>query len=80
MDLPLVNHHGTPVEMEINGEKTNAGSIMQVMILAGTKANARHVRFKGDVKPLEDLRLLFMSRLGEDGTDKLPDELFYLKE
>jgi len=76
--VSIVNHHGVPVEVEIDGECANAGSIMQVMILAGSKVTARRVTFRGDVKPLRDLELLFGIGLGEKGLDDLPNELSYL--
>jgi phosphotransferase system HPr (HPr) family protein len=76
--VSVVNHHGVPVEIEIEGESVNAGSIMQVMILAGNKATARRVTFRGDVKPLRDLELLFAAGLGEAGSAGLPVELSYL--
>jgi phosphocarrier protein len=78
--VTVVNRYGTPVEMEIDGERANAGSIMQVMILAGTKPGARTVTFRGDVHPLRDLELLFAAGLGENGTAGFPDELAYLRE
>ena len=77
--VSIVNHYGTPVEMEIEGNRCNAGSILQVMILAGSHADARRVRFEGDEKPLQDIRRLFEARLGEGGLDDLPRELDYLR-
>lgn len=77
--VSVVNHYGTPVEMEIGGKRCNAGSILQVMILAGSNAGARRVAFHGDEKPLEDLRRLFELRLGEGGLENLPPELSYLR-
>jgi phosphotransferase system HPr (HPr) family protein len=78
--VSVVNRYGTPVEMEMDGDRANAGSIMQVMILAGTKTGARRVTFRGDVNPLRDLKLLFEAGLGENGTSAFPDELGYLRE
>jgi len=77
--VSVVNHYGTPVEMEIGGKRCNAGSILQVMILAGSNAGARQVLFHGDERPLRDLRRLFDLRLGEGGLKDLPDELGYLR-
>jgi phosphotransferase system HPr (HPr) family protein len=77
--VSIVNHYGTPVEMEIEGNRCNAGSILQVMILAGSHADARVVRFQGDEKPLQDIRRLFEARLGEGGLEDLPRELDYLR-
>jgi phosphotransferase system HPr (HPr) family protein len=77
--VSIVNHYGTPVEMEIEGSRCNAGSILQVMILAGSHAEARTVRFQGDERPLRDLGRLFEARLGEGGLEALPPELDYLR-
>lgn len=77
--VAIVNHYGTPVEIEAEGSRCNAASIMQVMILAGTHPNVRKLLFKGDEYPLEDIRLLFENGLGEKGLDELPERLFYLR-
>lgn len=73
----VVNHHGTPVEMEIEEERCDASSIMQVMILASSNAAQRGIVFHGDKRALRDLQRLFEARLGE-GCD-LPEELSYLR-
>lgn len=75
----VVAEHGTLVEMEIEGETANAGSIMELILLVGNHPDARSVRFRGDERPLNDLRVLFESGLGEDGLDKLPSSLLYLR-
>ncbi len=75
--VAIVNHYGSPVEMEIDGESCEANSILQVMMLMGNHADARIIRFRGDEKPLGDLRALFDADLGE-GEDPLPDQLGYL--
>jgi hypothetical protein len=49
-------------------------------MLAGQNSKARQVTFHGDEKPLKDLRLLFESGLGEQGLEKLPAALDYLKQ
>ena len=76
----IVNRYGQPVEIEMDGERANAASIMQVMILAGTKAGSRTVVFRGAAEPLRDLKLLFASGLGEGGLEHLPPALDYLRE
>jgi phosphotransferase system HPr (HPr) family protein len=73
----VVNHHGTPVEMEIEEERCDASSIMQVMILASSNSAQRAVVFHGDKSALRDLQRLFDVRLGE-GCD-LPEDLAYLR-
>lgn len=77
--VAVVQHHGTPVEVEIAGGTANAGSILEVMILAGSNPDVRTLEFRGDTHPLEDLRLLFEAGLGEWGMDRLPDALSYLR-
>jgi phosphotransferase system HPr (HPr) family protein len=77
--VSIVNHYGTPVEMELAGEVCNAGSILELMILVGSNPDARKYVFKGDQYPLRDLGLLFESSLGESGVDALPELLSYLK-
>jgi phosphotransferase system HPr (HPr) family protein len=78
--VAVVNHYGTPVTMEIAGRTANARSIMQVMMLAGSAAGTETISFRGDERPLEDLKLLFDHRLGESGRHTLPAELGYLQE
>ncbi len=75
----IVNRHGTPVEMEIEGRKCNAASILELMVAVGSHPQARRFRFRGDEKPLRDIELLFRSGLGERGIDGLPAELAYLR-
>jgi hypothetical protein len=75
----VVNHHGTPVEMEVGGHTANAGSILEMMIAVGSNPDSRSFVFRGDEVPLRDIELLFRFGLGEHGTDDLPEELEYLK-
>jgi len=75
----IVNRYGTPVEMEIEGRKCNAASILDLMVAVGSHPQARRLRFRGDEKPLRDIELLFRSGLGETGIDGLPGELSYLR-
>jgi hypothetical protein len=58
----IVNRYGTPVEMEIEGHKCNAASILELMVAVGSHPNARRFRFRGDEKPLRDIELLFQQR------------------
>ena len=74
----VVNHHGTPVEMEVGGHKANAGSILEMMIAVGSNPESRSFVFRGDEVPLRDIELLFRFGLGENGTENLPKELEYL--
>ena len=77
--VAIVNHYGTPVEMEVQGHICNASSILELMIAAGSHVEARQYTFRGDENPLRDIALLFESALGEEGIDKLPDQLSYLR-
>jgi len=74
----IVQHHGTPVSMKVGPSSCDAGSMIQVMMALGSHSAEREVTFRGDEKPLADLRLLFDHRLGEDGLDGLPTQLAYL--
>ncbi len=74
----VVAHFGTPVEMEMDGARANAGSIMQLLVLAGSKPDCREVAFHGDRQVLKDLTRLFRAGLGESGMDRIPPELSYL--
>ncbi len=76
----IVNHHGTPVEMEVGGHHANAGSILELLIAVGSQPDATRFIFRGDVRPLRDIQLLFEHGLGERGMENLPDELDYLRE
>lgn len=75
----IVNRYGTPVEMEIEGRKCNAASILDLMVAVGSHPHARKFRFRGDEKPLRDIEILFRSGLGEKGIDRLPSDLAYLR-
>ncbi|MBL8863610.1 MAG: HPr family phosphocarrier protein [Planctomycetes bacterium] len=75
----VVQRYGTPVEFEADGHRCNAGSILEMMVTAGSVPDARRFRFRGDERPLSDISLLFAHGLGEDGLDRLPGELAYLR-
>jgi phosphotransferase system HPr (HPr) family protein len=76
--VSIVNHHGTPVEMEVAGRTCNAGSILELMVLVGSNPEADLFCFRGDEHPLRDIGLLFEHGLGEHGVSSLPDDLGYL--
>lgn len=75
----IVNHYGTPVEMEVEGRSCNAGSILELLVTVGSHPNARSFVFRGDENPLRDIRMLFEHGLGESGVENLPSELTYLR-
>lgn len=74
----VVNHHGTPVSMTIGRTTVYAGSILKVLMASGANVGERVIIFEGDVRPLDDLKLLFEHRLGEDGVAGLPAAIAYL--
>lgn len=75
----IVNHFGTPVELLVEGKTCNAASILDMMVTVGSNPETRRYVFRGDENPLRHIALLFRADLGEDGLDKLPAELAYLK-
>jgi phosphotransferase system HPr (HPr) family protein len=79
MIVSIVNHHGTPVELELEGQTCNAASILELMVLIGSYPEARHFLFRGDEHPLRDIGVLFEHGLGEYGAASLPGSLDYLR-
>lgn len=75
----IVNHFGTPVELIVEGKTCNAASILDMMVTVGSNPDTRRYVFRGDEKSLRHIALLFAADLGENGLDKLPAELAYLK-
>ena len=76
--VAVVQHHGTPVALEVDGPACNAGSLLELMVLVGSPPEAREYVARGDERPLRDLIALFAAELGESGLDGLPDSLGYL--
>lgn len=75
----IVNRYATPVELEVDGRRCNASSILDVLVTVGSHPDARHYVFRGDENPLRDIGLLFENGLGEHGLERLPPELQYLR-
>lgn len=75
----VVNHHGTPVELQIADHRCNAGSILELMVAVGSNPEVRRLTFHGDERPLRDLELLVQAGCGEQGLELLPPELAYLR-
>lgn len=75
----IVGHYGTPVELELDGQRCNAGSILELLVTIGSNPDARRYVFRGDENPLRDIGLLFEGGLGERGMDALPAQLAYLR-
>ena len=76
----IVNHYGTPVEMQIRDHRCNAASILELLVAVGSNPDERQYVFHGDERPLRDIEKLFAGGLGEGGMDKLPPELDYLRQ
>ena len=74
----IVTRYGTPVELEVRGQRCNAGSILELLVLVGSNSDERDFTFRGDEKPLKDIATLFQYGLGEKGLDRLPETLEYL--
>jgi len=77
--VSIVNHYGTPVELELGGKSCNAASILEMMVLIGSHPEERRFLFRGDEHPLRDIGSLFQHGLGEHGVDALPPTLDYLR-
>jgi phosphotransferase system HPr-like phosphotransfer protein len=75
----IVNHFGTPVEMEVANQRCNAASILELLVTVGSHPEVRKFVFRGDEQPLHDIGLLFQFGLGEGGIDSLPETLSYLR-
>lgn len=75
----IVHYHGTPVEMDVAGQRSNAASILELLLAVGSHPEETKLVFRGDAKPLRDIRLLFEHGLGEAGLHMLPPELSYLR-
>ncbi len=76
----VVQRHGLPVEMSMGDQTVDARHLMDVILLAAGNPSEAGVRFRGDERPLADLQTLFLHRLGEEGTDRFPPSLTYLRE
>lgn len=75
----VVNHFETPVELEIEGQRTSAASMMGMLVLAGSHPDSRTLRFHGDERALAALQELVEAGLGERGMDALPSSLDFLR-
>jgi phosphotransferase system HPr (HPr) family protein len=76
----VVVHHGAAVQLEVDGRRCNAGSIIQLLMTLGTSPDAQGLLFRGEDGALADLRRLFEYELGEGGIASLPHSLAYLHE
>ena len=76
----VVHHHGRAVQMRMGDQDVDARQLMDVILLAASHPTETQVGFRGDERTLADLQLLFQHRLGEDGLDRLPPALAYVRE
>ena len=65
--------------MELEGTRCNAGSILELLVAVGSHPDERRFIFRGDERPLRDIKLLFENGLGEGGLEALPGDLGYLR-
>jgi len=76
--VTIVMRYGTPVELQIDGARCNAGSILELLVCVGSHPEERSFTFHGDENPLRDIATLFEYGLGEQGLAMLPPSLSYL--
>jgi phosphotransferase system HPr-like phosphotransfer protein len=79
----IVQHYGGEVKMLVNGDVFDAASVLDIQWAGGKikKEEIELVQFKGDLRALNDLKILAGVNYGEDHMGKgipLPKELSYL--
>jgi phosphotransferase system HPr-like phosphotransfer protein len=74
----IVNHHGTPVTMKMGGGECDAGSVTDVIFLAGSNYDCTEVSFRGDERPLGDIQVLFEVGLYDEKHQEVKARLPYL--
>lgn len=80
----IVQHYGGEVELCIGEDRFDASSVLDLTWAGGKilKEKIKKVTFEGDVRSLEDIKILANVNYGEDTMGKgipLPKELNYLK-
>ena len=80
----VVQHHGAAVKMLVDDQAFDAGSILELLSAGGYVVTKKldHVRFSGDKRALDDLKILAEHNYGETENGKdalLPEALSYLK-
>jgi phosphotransferase system HPr-like phosphotransfer protein len=80
----IVQHYGGQVEMIVDGDTFDAGSILDLQWAGGKvhRENLSQVKFRGDARALADISILAGINYGEDTMGKgipLPPELTYLR-
>ena len=84
MVAKIVQHFGGKVEMIVNGDRFDASSVLDIQWAGGKiqKENVTEVIFEGDIRALNDIKILASVNYAEDFMGKglpLPKELLYLK-
>lgn len=74
----IVNYHGTPVTMKMGGGECDAGSVTDVIFLAGSNYDSSEVSFRGDERPLGDIQVLFEVGLYDEDHQEVKARLPYL--
>lgn len=79
----IVQHYGGEVKMIVNKDVFDAASVLDIQWAGGKikKEEIEQVEFKGDIRALNDLKILASVNYGEDHMGKgipLPSELSYL--
>jgi len=79
-----VQHYGGQVELCVGKDRFDAGSVLDIQWAGGKiqKENLTEVVFEGDIRALNDIKILASVNYGEDTMGKgvpLPKELSYLK-
>ena len=80
----LVQKYGGQVEMVVDGDRFDAGSVLDIQWAGGKiqKEKIEEVVFEGDVRALRDIQILAEVNYGEDRMGKgisLPRDLHYLR-
>ncbi len=81
----IVQHYGGEVELCVGTDRFDAGSVLDIQWAGGkiAKEEIEKVVFEGDVRALNDIKILAGVNYGEDTMGKgipLPRELLYLRQ
>jgi phosphotransferase system HPr-like phosphotransfer protein len=80
----VVQHYGGPVQLVVGEDRFDASSVLDIQWAGGKiqKENITEVIFEGDLRALNDIKILAGVNYGEDTMGKgvpLPKELKYLR-
>ena len=80
----IVQHYGGQVELCVNNDRFDASSVLDIQWAGGKiqKEDISEVIFEGDIRSLEDIKILASVNYGENTMGRgipLPEELDYLK-